>query len=499
MKNTTRTTIGTRLLLLGLLAGFAFFSCVSCASVPPPPAEARIVIFHFNDIHGKIDNFAKVAAIVGRERRSGGDVYLFCAGDNFTGNPVIDQYEPPGEPMLELLNRLGVDLLCPGNHEFDTGLENLTSFAARARFPMVSANIRTSGAMLPKLRPSLVLKTRSGLRIAVFGLIQVEAGNGLPSTHPDRVKGLSFSEPLQAALAMKKLRRGNNVFLALTHIGYEDDLRLAQQMPELDAIIGGHSHTRVDPAETVNGVLVAQAGSDNRFLGRIELRVRNGRVVEKKGELIELKGVSEEDPEVKAMIARFNQNPAFSRVLVEAPFAIEGKDALGSLMTDAMRQAHGLDVAFQNEGGIRLNRLSEKITLKDVYTLDPFGNQVVEIVMSAEEIRSLISDSFKRGKELDLQVSGLTYTVRTDGERRILEILLRGLDGRPLPEDRTYKVGVSSYVASSYKFDHRDPGRALNSNTADALIRFLESRPDFSVYRDVQRAFQDPPGRSGRY
>ena len=53
-------------------------------------------------------------------------------------------------------------------------------------------------------------------------------------------------------------------------------------------IIGGHSHTRVDPAETVNGVLVAQAGSDNKFLGRVELLVRNGRVVEKKGRLIDL-------------------------------------------------------------------------------------------------------------------------------------------------------------------------------------------------------------------
>jgi 2',3'-cyclic-nucleotide 2'-phosphodiesterase (5'-nucleotidase family) len=199
------------------------------------------------------------------------------------------------------------------------------------------------------------------------------------------------------------------------------------------------------------------------------------------------------------MIATFNQNPAFARVLIEAPFAIEGKDALGSLMTDAMRQAHGLDIAFQNEGGIRLNRLNEKITLKDVYTLDPFGNLVIEIVMNAEEIRSLIGDSFRKGKELDLQVSGIAYTVRTDDERRILEIQLRGLDGRPLAEDAKFKVGVSSYVASSYHFAHKDPGRALNSTTADALIRFLEGRPDLSIYRDIQRAFQDPPGSPGRY
>jgi 2',3'-cyclic-nucleotide 2'-phosphodiesterase (5'-nucleotidase family) len=222
-------------------------------------------------------------------------------------------------------------------------------------------------------------------------------------------------------------------------------------------------------------------------------------VVEKKGALIDLKTVGDEDAGIKAMIVKFNQNPAFSRVIAEAPFAIEGKDALGCLMTDAMCRAHGLDVSFQNEGGIRVNRLPEKITLKDVYTLDPFGNQVVEIAMNAEEIRSLVRASFEKGREIDLQVSGLTYVVRVDNERRVLEILLRLPDGQPLPEDKAYRVGVSSYVASSYSFAHKDPGRALAATTADALIRFLENRPDLSVYRGIQRAFQDPPARGGRY
>jgi len=496
MSGAKRLATGPLLLLGLLLAGLA---CSSCASVPPVPADARIVIFHFNDVHGKIDNFAKVAAIVERERRQGGDVYLFCAGDIFTGNPIIDQYEPPGEPMLELLNRLGVDLLSPGNHEFDIGLENLKRFAARARFPFISANIRAGADGFPQLKPYVELKTKGGVRIAVFGLIQIEAGNGLPSTHPDRVKGLRFTEPLHKALQMKALRSGNHVLLGLTHLGFDQDQKLAEQMPELDAIIGGHSHTRVDPAEIINGVLVAQAGSDNRYLGRVELRVRNGSVVEKKGELIELKAQREEDPEVQAMIARFNQNPAFARVIAEAPFAIEGKDALGSLMTDAICRVHGLDAAFQNQGGIRLNRLAEKITLKDIFTLDPFGNQVIEIAMNAEEIRSLVRDSFHRGDEIDLQVSGLTYLVRTDDQLRIKEVLLRRPDGSPLPEDVVFKVGVSSYVASSYNFAHKDPGRALASTTADALIRFLESRPDLSLYRNIQRAFQDPPGRPRRY
>lgn len=486
MKNTIRLMLRTRLFFLVLPVLFFFFAC---ASVPPVPAETRIVIFHSNDIHGKIDNFAKVAAIIEAEKKSGVDVFYFCAGDNFTGNPVIDQYDPPGEPMLELLNRLGLDLLCPGNHEFDFGLGNLKKFAARARFPLVSANIEVPPGSFPQLRPSVLLKTRGGVKIAVFGLIQIEAGNGLPSTHPDKVKGLHFSEPLAKALEMKKLRAASNVLIGLTHIGYDQDLLLAQQMPELDAIIGGHSHTRVDPAENVNGVLIAQAGSDNKFLGRVELLVRGGRVVEKKGVLIDLKGHMAEDAVVKGMIARFNQNPAFAIVIAEAPLEITGKDALGSLMTDAMRQVHGLDIAFQNEGGIRLNHLPAKITIKDIYTLDPFGNQVVQFAMTAAEIRGLIESSFAKGGELDLQVSGISYVVRSDSAKQIKEILLRNPDGTPLAEDKKFQVGISSYVASAYKFAHQDPGRSLQSTTADALIRYLQSGVDLSIYRDMQRAF----------
>jgi 2',3'-cyclic-nucleotide 2'-phosphodiesterase (5'-nucleotidase family) len=340
----------------------------------------------------------------------------------------------------------------------------------------------------------VVLKTRNGIRIAVFGLIQIEAGSGLPSTHPDKVKGLVFSEPLAKALEMKKLRAGSDVLIGLTHIGFEQDALLAGEMPELDAIIGGHSHTRVDPAEMINGVLVAQAGSDNKFLGRVELLVRNHRVVEKKGTLIDLKGPLAEDAEVKGMIGRFNQNPAFARVIAEAPQEIVGKDALGCLMTDAIRVVHGLDIAFQNGGGIRLSQLPKKITLKDVYTLDPFGNQVVQFALSTAEVRGLIGASFAKGGEIDLQVSGITYTVRSDFAGRVTEILLRGADGTPLPEDNKYQVGVSSYVASSYKFDHQDPGHSLQSTTADALIRYLQSGVDLGIYRDLQRAFWEKTG-----
>ncbi len=469
----------------------------SSATIKPAwPAESRIVIFHSNDVHGKIDNFAKVAAILDAERKKGGSVFYFSAGDNFTGNPVVDQYEPPGEPMIELLGRLGLDVLCLGNHEFDYGLEAVRKLISR--FTTVTANIVAGPGVLPGLRPSTVLTAKDGTRLAVFGLIQIEPGNNLPSTHPDKVKGLRFSDPLAKALEMKALRAPGTVLIALTHLGHDVDLMLAERMPEIDVIIGGHSHTRVDPAETVNGVLVAQSGSDNRFLGRIDLKLENGRLVEKKGSLIDLGQERREDAGVKALIDSFQRNPALLRVIARSPIEITGRDALGCLITDAMRRAHGLDFAFQNNGGIRVPRLPREITLKDVYTMDPFGNQTVAIVMTPEEIRGLIRSSFEKRHEIDLQVSGMSYVVRTDIAREVREIVLRSPDGSPLPEGRTYKVGMSSYVASSYDFAHADPGRSLQTTTADDLIAFLRGGADLGVYREARRAFQEPVARTPR-
>lgn len=489
-----RARSGRRLIRIAVLAVLFLASCAGQPPAPVPPAESHIVIFHINDTHAKIDAFAKVAAILEAERKTGSEVFFFSAGDMFTGDPVVDRYDPPGRPIVEILGRLGLDVLTLGNHEFDYGLEALRDLLAR--FRTVSANVEAPPGVLPGLKPWVVLKTRDGLRIVVFGLIQIEPGNGLPSTHPDKLRGLRFSDPLAEALKLKPLRAAGEVLIGLTHIGYTQDLLLAKQWPAIDVIIGGHSHTRVDPAENVGGVLVAQAGSDNRFLGRIDLKLRNGRIVEKKGVLIDLGRRTDEDPGIKALIAEYHQNPALTRVVAKAPLEITGKDALGSLMSDAIRWAHGLDVAFQNNGGIRLGRLPQTITLKDVYTLEPFGNAVVRLDMTPDEIRGLLKGSFEKNDAIDLQVAGLAYKVVTDADRRVREIRLSRPDGAPLPEDRTYAVGLSSYIASSYAFSHKDPGRSLQTTVADALLRYLESGADLGIYtRDLVRArWEKVPG-----
>ncbi len=103
--------------------------------------EIKITIFHLNDIHGNIDNFGKIARLVDLERANNPNVFLVQAGDNFSGNPVVDQYEPKGEPLLILMNKMKFDAGVIGNHDFDYGKKILKSFIERADFPMLCSNI----------------------------------------------------------------------------------------------------------------------------------------------------------------------------------------------------------------------------------------------------------------------------------------------------------------------------------------------------------------------
>ena len=167
---------------------------ISCAGGPgldkttplPAAAETRIIIFHTNDTHARIDNFAKMAWFVDRERKNNpqADVFFMNAGDNFSGNPIVDQYEPKGEPVRQLMNHMGYDVMTLGNHEFDYGQKVLTNFIEKANFPILCANIRVETGGFPQLQPFTILETKNGIKIAVLGLLQVEKESGIPALTP---------------------------------------------------------------------------------------------------------------------------------------------------------------------------------------------------------------------------------------------------------------------------------------------------------------------------
>lgn len=449
--------------------------------------DTRIVIFHVNDIHGEIENFPKIAWLINRERENNPDVFFLCAGDNFSGNPYVDRSSPRGKPILELLNHLGCDVQVLGNHDFDYGQGALNDYMSRALFEVVCANLETASGILVQPRPFVVLKTVQGLKMAVLGIVQVSRETGIPDTNPDNVRDLKFLDDMETALKYRYLKNDADIFVALTHLGFRRDEKLAMEMKELDLIIGGHSHTVIDTPPEVNGVLIVQTGSRNKYLGRIELQLRNKRIVNRIASLIDLKTIKDEDPKTREMIDVFTRIPELDRVIATFDKPLGGDHAMGNLLTDAIRHTLKLDLAFYNSGGIRIHSLAKTVRLKDVYALDPFDNEVIIFKLTPAEIRSLIRYSHEHIGPADLQVSGIGYTVRMDRNRRVISIDLTLENGIHLDEKRTYLTGMNNYMASVYRFEHLDPGHSAYTKIVDALIAFLEMGIDLKPIRSTVR------------
>jgi hypothetical protein len=259
------------------------------------PVIETIIFLHTNDHHFDINLWKEFSARVNEIREIHQDVFLLEAGDIFVrhrfrwtvnGMPSEEPllwYRNRTKQMIALRNELGYDVMTPGNHELDY-IRNYTRRALeRAAFPLIAANIHVSTRRLPRFEDYIHLQTNTGRTISVLGL----------SVHNARKRGVVQKDIFETADAYMFLRDEADVFLALTHIGLNNDRKLAGMFPQLDLIIGGHSHSLLEEAIMVNNVLIAQAGgnphvvSDDHpvYLGKVTVILENGKVVSKKGKV----------------------------------------------------------------------------------------------------------------------------------------------------------------------------------------------------------------------
>ncbi|MBR3491835.1 MAG: metallophosphoesterase, partial [Bacteroidales bacterium] len=148
--------------------------------------EVEVNILSVNDMHAAIDQFPKFAAMVDSLRGVYPDLLVFSAGDNRTGNPVNDQYDPVNYPMTALMNKVGFDACTVGNHEWDAGIAILNNDIKRADFPFLCANVIIPSTVDLDIKPFVIIENQ-GVKLAVIGLIEIRH-DGIPGSHPDNLK-----------------------------------------------------------------------------------------------------------------------------------------------------------------------------------------------------------------------------------------------------------------------------------------------------------------------
>lgn len=477
MKHINILTLITGALLTLLLAG--------CGVSSHHKSGNHIRILSVNDMHAGMERMPRFAFIVDSLRREYPELLVLSGGDNQTGNPFNDQYDPKGWPMIEMMNAIGFDASAVGNHEFDTGREGFAYLASHATFPFLCANMEPT-ADLP-IHPRMTLRTKNGYTVGIISLLFINE-LGIPDSHPDKVRPFTFHEPMESYERYLGMRDSVDVLLFLNHYGVLHDQALAKALPTgvVDLIVGGHSHTKIDKELYENGILITQAGSKLHYCTLTDLTLGpDRRVIARSSRLIPIAEGGKEQPAMRALVDKIFANPEMHKALATTEEGLLSKEELGYLMTDAFREVTGADFALTNPGGIRIDSIAPgPISMLDVYTLDPFSNQMMTVELTPAELHRLFESGFDQlDNRRPIVPSGLhvTYALRDDGTLEGVTIL--DDNDQPLDADRTYKVALSSYAASVYSYGDKSRVKDEHLTSEEAIIAYLSRHriaPDYS-------------------
>ncbi|MEM7167658.1 MAG: nucleoside transporter C-terminal domain-containing protein [Planctomycetota bacterium] len=467
------------------------------ALTTPTIAADRAVILHWNDFHGQVQPYKQssgergggiraLSAYVEEARQEFGDEMLLVdAGDWFQGTPEGNLTS--GKLVFDLYNAVGVDVTVVGNHDFDFGETVLQDLVKRARFPVLGANLLDeAGVVRDFVQPTWVRKV-GGITFGFIGLLTPDTPR---IVRQDVGRKLRVGNPVDACRELiPGLRaQGAEVFVVLSHLGIDLERHLAQAVPELHLIIGGHSHTPLNKPEVMaNGVVCAQAGAKGLFVGRLEVTRKDGGGFAIDGGLVPI--IARDEPvaaAIEQILAEYTPaiEAQMSRkvgVLAKPldPAAREagpGSTPLGNWLADVIAHAADAPIAVHNRGGIRASLAAGDITVRDLFQLSPFGNRVVSCEMTGAALTEVIQTSLTDPR-VRLEVSGLEVEWREGAEGPELVQLTAG--GTPILPDQVYKVATNDYLANGgdgwTQFKARGDPVGAGVGVMEATVRAFEA------------------------
>lgn len=469
-----------------------------------PGKTLALTILHTNDIHSHNDSFTeggrviggmpRIAHLIKSIKKSTPNVLAVDAGDIFQGTPYFEQYH--GQAEIECLNKSGYDIYTIGNHEFDDGAANLAKQLARAKFDVVNCNLDFGPhtSMSATVKPSVV-KVIDGEKVGFVGVITPEL-NAL-TTNLDGVKlkatGDKWLAPIKAEVEKLK-EQGVNKIVVVSHSGVDYEKALAAAIPDVDVVVGGHSHTRLDKPVIVrhdDGSVsyVVQTGSYTRALGRLDLTFdRDGKLVEpqSKYRLINITDRVFEDPEVKTYVTEMGKPFAYLRTTIVGTAAANFDNRfknypfdspIGDLICDALVEGgsqYGATIALQNRGGIRGKLEQGQITLEKLKEILPFENHLVVATIDGDTLRRALENSVSGilgARFLDVAGLKFAYDPTRESGKRIVFAYAQDKEGKwdELKPEDLYRVALNSYSfggGEAYDFskakDVADTGKRLS-------------------------------------
>lgn len=431
----------------------------------------------------KNGGYARLASYVKQVRNEADDnVLLLDGGDTFHGTyPVV---KTKGEILPPILNKLGFDGMT-GHWDFAYGPDHLNEVASELNYPMLAINCYKKGTDELAFPPYRI-KEINGVKVGVIGIAATIVDKTMPDQFSEGVSLTFGREELPKYVKEVKEEHDVDLVVVNSHLGYPQDLQMAKETDGIDVYLSTHTHNQVYEPAMVNDTLVIQSGCHGSFVGRLDVSVKDKKVVDHKHELVTMDETISEDAEMKELVdeklAPYQEE--LGEVIGETKTDLYRNEVLESTMDNFLLQSlldhTGAEVAFSN--GWRYGAPIPKgpITVNDLWNIIPVNPPVSTVKLEGHEIWEMLEENLERTFSRDPfgQMGG--YVKRTLGLKvyakvenpageRIQEIFI---GDKPLYKNKVYDATFVTVQGVPAKYGHDREN--LDTHAIEALQNYVK-------------------------
>ncbi|WRP05954.1 bifunctional UDP-sugar hydrolase/5'-nucleotidase [Rossellomorea aquimaris] len=420
-----------------------------------------IHIYHTNDLHSHFEHWSRIRDFLKMRKHwhldEGEPVYLFDIGDH------VDRSHPLSEATLgkgniDFLNEVGFDAVTIGNNEGITlDYEDLNSLYENAEFHVIVGNLLDQSSQLPSwVKTHHVYQTNSGMKIGVIGLTAYFK----PFY---KALGWNITSPLEELEKLvQELHPQVDMVILLSHLGIRDDELIAARFPEIDVILGAHTHHVLHQGKEIKGTMLGAAGKYGHYVGHmmIEVDTTTKKIVGKKAQLYEQQELPVVEKEEQENLEWYQKGEdllgeAVTELAKPLPVDWFNPSPLPNVLCDALAEWCEADCAFLNSG-LLIDGLDEgAVTKQDLHRILPHPINPCLIEMKGAELKEIIKQTFNE-EWPHVQVKGLGFRGKVMGRFVYTNIQFKGheilIDHNPIDSRKIYKLALPDMFTFGHFF-----------------------------------------------
>ncbi|XP_068241798.1 mannosylglucosyl-3-phosphoglycerate phosphatase isoform X2 [Palaemon carinicauda] len=426
------------------------------------PKDPSIVILHFNDVYNVEEQNREPKAGAARFKTAlksfqDQDPLILFSGDILA--PSITSTFTKGEQMVPVLNQFGVHCAVFGNHDFDFGLERLIDVKSRTPFPWLMSNVidnETEQPLAEGVESHIIVW--HGWKIGIIGLVEWEWLETLATINAEQVTFTDYVDRGRE-LATNLKNEGCDYVIALTHMRTPNDIRLAENVEEIDLILGGHDH--VYEITKVNGKTILKSGTDFREFSEVILTAEEDQVDVKINKIV-VDSNFDPDEELTEALKEYEElvGSKMDEVLGNFSVDLDGRfssvrtseTSLGNFICDIIMAACNADVAIINSGTLRSDRIhpAGEFTMRDLMTVLPMLDPLLVLEITGEQLLEVLENGVSQYPKLEgrfPQLAGVSFLFdpHAPSMQRVIRDVVKVGDEYLMPSTK-YRLATKAYM-----------------------------------------------------